>query len=204
MTDVVKFTVPGRPVAWHRPRWNSETRTVFNDRATESWRGKIITAAKAAMIGHKVMTGKIMLSVAAFFAMPKSWPKYRVREHLQRRELYPSSPDLDNVFKAIKDSCEAVVFENDRLICAYGLSGKFYTRPGEVERVEIIIEEFEPLVRVALPRKAAGDLFAPSLELPPPVLAIPAPSSDVAVAHSKRSDPVMAAFREAVEREAAR
>jgi len=179
VTQVVKFTVEGRAVAWHRPRWNSENRTVFNDRATENWRALIREAARPAMVGHPLMTGKIMLSVAAFFRMPKSWPSWRVRLHMQRREPYPSTPDLDNIFKAAKDSLKSLIFQDDKLVCCYGLSGKWYAWPDEPERVDFILEEFEPLLRA----KPAGALTAPTIDndLFAPLAAPRAPRKDTVI-----------------------
>ena len=96
MVSIVEFTVDGRPVPCPRPRVTRNGGHTYNPPNYEAWRIKCGYIASAAMIGEPV-TRDVSLTI-------------RVRVPDRRHG------DLDNYIKAVNDSIEGIVFENDKQI----------------------------------------------------------------------------------------
>lgn len=83
----------------------------------------------------------IIKNLTFVFSIPKSFPKYRYEYIKNGGRIYKTSkPDvMDNLSKALMDSCEGVLFLNDSQIVAHrGLLCKIY---GLVPRVEFEIKK---------------------------------------------------------------
>lgn len=83
-------------------------------------------------IPEKPMEGPLKLSIMAYFPIPKSWSKKKRQEASKGEMRHTSKPDLDNLFKQVKDCMTRLRFwGDDRQISDYGQSGKRYgERPG--------------------------------------------------------------------------
>lgn len=99
--DRVHFVVPGNPVGKGRPimsRRNGQLRAVTPAK-TRAYEATVATYAKEAMQGHPPFQGACALSIVAYMAIPKSWPKWKRRAAMAGK-LHPTSkPDWDNIGK---------------------------------------------------------------------------------------------------------
>lgn len=79
--------------------------------------------------------GGVSLSIGAYFAMPKSWSlakkkKMAMEPHLQR-------PDLDNIFKVVKDALNKIAYADDSQIYSYEYSEKCWAEPRDITDIDI-------------------------------------------------------------------
>ena len=110
-----EFTIYGDPVAQPRASkfFNKKTGKmhgyVKGDHKIHGWRNKITLAAQQIIKnGNFRFVNKpdcVMLDVKFWFLRPRSLPA-KIKYHTKK-------PDLDNLIKAVKDSLEGVLYEND-------------------------------------------------------------------------------------------
>lgn len=139
----MRFTINVEPVGQRRAR--SGKGFVYKDKLQRS-REAVLAAALFPHRPETPLTGPVKLTVRAYFKPPKNRPPDK-RGGLSPREWraaawaghipHTSTPDLDNLFKHLKDVMTQLQFwTDDALVCAYGRSGKWYGEP----RWEIEIE----------------------------------------------------------------
>ncbi len=105
----------GIPKGQRRPRF---TRRGHAYKAPESraHEQSLGWAAKQAMAGRKPLSGALMVSVDAYFPVPKSWSK-RDRAAALIGEIRPTGrPDADNIEKTVGDSLNKIVWLDDAQI----------------------------------------------------------------------------------------
>lgn len=145
---IVSFTIPGEPVAKGRARSIPLMRngkpvigsggrpivTHHTPEKTARYENLVKLAAQQAMQGRAPAEGALQLTVRAFFTIPASWSQRKraaaVGQPVTKR------PDLDNVVKAIKDGCNAVIWADD-CQCAFLCASKVYA---DQPRVEVTVE----------------------------------------------------------------
>lgn len=131
----IRFSVPGAPVAKARPRFTKNGHAYTPDK-TRSYEAIVKLCAMKAMKGKKLLTGAILLSVTAFFPIPKYFTK-AIREKAMSGELWhQKKPDWDNVGKIVSDALNGVVFSDDAKV-SRAIVEKRYS---EFPRVEVLVE----------------------------------------------------------------
>lgn len=104
---MIRFEIPGKPVPKARPRVVNGH--AFTPEKTKDFEKLVATQYRAA--GGTVHGGPVAVTIAAWYQMPKSWPKYRKAE--QKGLPHTSKPDMDNVIKSILDGLNGVAWEDD-------------------------------------------------------------------------------------------
>lgn len=122
---LIIFDVEPKPQS--RPRFNKGGWT-YEDPAMKKYRVALERLAKAQMQGPP-LKGPITLTVRFYLTKPKS---ARGREHPHVR------PDIDNLYKALTDSCNEIVWVDDALI----VEAHVYKLYGAIPRIEM---EVNPL-----------------------------------------------------------
>lgn len=107
-SSTIRITVPIKPVAWTRPRFDSKSKRVFNTKKLTDYENQIALFAKAAMRGRPPFTGEIKLS--AEFYRPK--PKTRKGQKPQVSFI----GDADRYLNAVMDSLIGVCYLDDRQV----------------------------------------------------------------------------------------
>ena len=139
---VLYVDLVGDPVALGRPRLTiaggkpvayTPTKTRTYKSALQSEMRKEMEASE----GRSLMTGPLIIEVAAYFAIPKSWPKWRQQAAGRGEWLHTSKPDGDNVLKMVLDAGTGVVFVDD----AQAYDKRVFKGYGWVPRVEVTITE---------------------------------------------------------------
>ena len=105
-----------------------------------------------------------MLSLVAVFPIPPSWPQKTKAAALEGRVLHIQVPDLDNITKAIKDGCRAVIYHDDSQVC--GFAQPYAKRYGHPARIDVVFhllhqadDEITPTQRTRNAKQAQGTLF---------------------------------------------
>jgi Holliday junction resolvase RusA-like endonuclease len=125
----VCFEVLGDPVPKARPR------TVRKGGRTWSYTPKKVTAweklvrEEAGKHFEEPLDCPVVLTLGFYLSRPKS----------RRKDNYVvTTPDLDNLEKALLDGLNEVAYADDRLVVVKS-SAKMYVRPGEAPRVSVVV-----------------------------------------------------------------
>lgn len=137
------FYVPMQPIGKARPRVVSKFGHMhaFTPKKTKDAEDKIKNAAIKAMAEAKCETTDLplCLSVAAFFALPKSATKKRYHEVASNHYTpHTQKPDIDNVVKLVADALNKVVYFDDKQIAQ--IKGEKYWTVDEPYLNIVIIE----------------------------------------------------------------
>ena len=143
----IKFAMTGTPMAKGRPRSRIVTPKdrrkepfvhIYADPKSAANEKAIKQAAAIAMGFRDAFTGPIMMRVTAVVPIPASWPKGR--KTLARNGLvYPETkPDIDNYLKLVMDSCNGIVYVDDKQVVEITGSKRYGIEP----RLEIEVEQF--------------------------------------------------------------
>lgn len=134
------FTVPGKPLAWARARTHNGK--FYTDPVRRSSKVQIGTLAKLAMGRRQPFVGAIVLTVRAYFAVPKSWPKWMQKAALAQQVHPTIRPDGDNLLKQVGDALNGVAWLDDCQVISAAVH-KHYGEEArtEVEVFEVITEE---------------------------------------------------------------
>lgn len=116
---LIVFQLPIAGVPKERPRLGYGGR-VFTPSRTKSFEEKVRRAAKAVMSRHGYCIVKdrpIALSLMFFFEPPASWTRAQMSEVIAKTAVPKiSTPDFDNLTKAVCDGMNKVVYADDRQV----------------------------------------------------------------------------------------
>ena len=119
LTEILRFTVEGKPVGKARPRFTrrgfayTPEKTVRYEAAV---RAACIEAMRAQGV-YKRVGVPLAIKCAFFFEPPKSWSKKR-RTEAGDLAPYDQKPDGDNLLKIVKDALNGVAYDDDKRICS--------------------------------------------------------------------------------------
>ena len=83
--------------------------------------------------------GAIALRAVFYMYIPKSWSKTKQDLARQQKIFHTSTPDLDNLIKLVKDSCNKIIWKDDSQV-VLEMGTKFFS---DNPRTEISVEVLE-------------------------------------------------------------
>lgn len=112
----IVYVVPSTPVAKARPRTvglrNGRVRT-YTPAKTANYENHAKKCAMIAMRGQQALEGPVRFTCEIYLPIPKSWPKKK-QAAAAAGEVRPiSRPDIDNYIKALLDSANEIVVQDD-------------------------------------------------------------------------------------------
>lgn len=87
---------------------------------------------------NKKHSGAVKVEIMAYYKIPKSYTKKRVKNILAGIEKATKKPDSDNIIKIVLDSLNKTAYEDDKQVVKVSLE-KLYT--AEDERIEFNVKE---------------------------------------------------------------
>lgn len=141
MTNIRCFTVPGVPVAKGRPRVTIRggRPRAYTPEKTEKYENLVRMAFREEFPDAEPASGPISMVIRAYFPVPKSYSKKKKQLAVVGLLHKTTTPDLDNIQKAIQDGLNGVAFADDSQIVEYKAMKGFSLVP----RADIIITELE-------------------------------------------------------------
>lgn len=141
MTNIRCFTVPGVPVAKGRPRVTIRggRPRAYTPEKTEKYENLVRLAFREEFPDAEPASGPISMVIRAYFPVPKSYSKKKKQLAVVGLLHKTTTPDLDNIQKAIQDGLNGVAFADDSQIVEYKAMKGFSLVP----RADIIITELE-------------------------------------------------------------
>lgn len=133
---MIRFTVPGEPVAKGRARACIRGGHVahYTPDKTARYENLVKLAAQLAMVGRPPLDGAVTLTIHAVMTIPASWSAKRRAAAMG--QPVTKRPDLDNLVKAIKDGANKVLWWDDSQVVALQATKRY----GEVPRVDVFVE----------------------------------------------------------------
>lgn len=130
---MIKFIIPGEPVAKGRPRVTKfGTYTPAKTKNYET----LVRELYIIQHGQTLLDGELSVDIKAYFTIPKSTSKKK-KEQMVGQSIRPvKKPDLDNVMKSITDALNEIAYKDDSQIVTASIA-KYYS---EEPRVEVLIE----------------------------------------------------------------
>lgn len=135
---MIKFTVPGNPVAKGRARSFIRNGKIghYTPNKTVSYENLVKIMAAEAMGGLNPIDDAVLMNVGLYVQIPASWAKKK-QYQARNGEVRPlSKPDLDNYIKVISDAMNGVVFNDDKQVVELSVK-KYYS---DLPRAEIEIK----------------------------------------------------------------
>lgn len=135
---VLKFTIPGEPQGQGRPRFarrGKHVQTYDPEKSVnyKAFAGLIAADAVKAQGWQYKEKEPVCVTIYAYMSVPGSKSK-KFRCAALEKEIVPTkTPDLDNIYKAVTDAMNGIVYSDDKLIVAARIA-KLY---GEQPRVEV-------------------------------------------------------------------
>lgn len=147
---VVEFAIPGEPFAWKRARVRVIGKFAQHFEAPEqrSWKGVAqwtMLAARAACGVTDPFKGPVGLCVIALFACPRGDERKR-KPQPERWSM--SQKDIDNIVKAVGDTGNGVLWNDDRQIVEV-FARKRIAAQGQPPRVVVKVWEIEGAASLA-------------------------------------------------------
>jgi len=138
----LSLTIPAEPIAQGRPRFSNHGGFVraYDPKKSKDWKAFVADFAERSMAEHgydKPTDVALKVRARFAFALPKS--KWRKRSPVGA-QWRNQKPDLDNLFKAITDACEGIVYHNDSQIVKVVIE-KIMVAQGEAPYVAVVIED---------------------------------------------------------------
>lgn len=136
---VLRFTVPGEPVAKGRPRF-TRSGFAYPDKKTDRYENLVRLAYVEAYPDRKPAEGPIAVTISAYFPPLKSWNKKKKEAAAGDSLPKTTKPDLDNLVK-ILDGLNKIAWVDDAQI--YNIEAwKGYSERPRME-IMIFVEEGE-------------------------------------------------------------
>lgn len=111
---MISFTIPGAPVPQGRPQV-AKTGHAYYDEKTKEYRERVRQCAIVAQEGAEPLTGALAMFIDCVMPIPESWAKHRKQAALHGM-WHINRPDADNLCKAVADSCNGILYDDDSQI----------------------------------------------------------------------------------------
>ena len=137
----IEFTVPGEPVAKGRARAFIRCGKIghYTPDKTATYESLVRLFASRAMGNKPPMNEAIMLTVDAFFSIPRSWPVKKQEDAEVMKIRHLKKPDASNVVKLIEDAMNGVVWVDDSQVIQIRASKHYSRIPCVLIRAEQIL-----------------------------------------------------------------
>lgn len=141
------FFVPGDPQGKGRPRDNTKTGVHYTPSRTKAYERLIKTYFLCAGGSMLFPEGSpVALEVIAFFAIPKSFAKWRRKAIEDGAVGYVmKKPDFDNIEKVVADALNGLAYHDDAQIVGARCRKIYGVRPGLLVRLVGLVDPIEEL-----------------------------------------------------------
>lgn len=124
---MISFVIPGVPVPQGRPRVYQNGGVGYN-RSTTAYRKVITQYAEIAKEEQGQLFGALAMMCEFTFPIPTRWPKHR-QQAAMHGMWHITRKDVDNLCKAIADSCNGILYEDDEQIAVLIGTKSYSTEP---------------------------------------------------------------------------
>ena len=134
MSEILNFTIPGKPMGKQRPRVTRAGRA-YTPSETVSYENLVKLCFRAAYPEWVPTDAEITMHIFAEFPIPVSWSKKKKQMALDGK-IHPRKPDWDNIGKIIGDGLNAVAYTDDAQVYLCTVDKRYSDAP----HVGVLIE----------------------------------------------------------------
>lgn len=131
---MISLDLYGIPVPSARPRFNSITRTAYEEPEQKKLKEGARWQLKS-QYREQPMECPVSLDITFYLPVPKSTSKPKTRQMLNGVIHHISKPDIDNLQKFILDCLNGLVIEDDRRVVEIRARKLYSTKPGTLIRI---------------------------------------------------------------------
>lgn len=129
----VQFTVPGTPIAKGRPRISTAGKfpRAYTPERTVKYENlvRLVAAETMAECGQALFDGPVCVEITALFPIAQSWSRVKREAAACGLLSHTSRPDADNIAKAITDSCNGIVWNDDSQVARLAVEKRYGAEP---------------------------------------------------------------------------
>jgi Holliday junction resolvase RusA-like endonuclease len=128
----ITFTIPGNPVGKGRPKFarRGKFTVCYTPEKTASYENLVKIAAANAMLDRAPMDEAVSIELMILVTPPASWSNKKRMAALNGITYPTTKPDIDNVLKCICDSCNGIVFLDDKQVVDCVVSKRYAEKAG--------------------------------------------------------------------------
>ena len=136
---MIEFCIPGQQVAKGRAKFARRGNfvTTYTPEKTASYENLVKMAAHEAMAGRAPSGAPIEIDVCLWLQIPVSGSNKKRHAAVNGLVRATKKPDSDNIFKAIGDGCNGIVWKDDAQLVSINIQKKYAESP----RAEVIVSE---------------------------------------------------------------
>lgn len=137
-SSAVTFSVPGSPVGKGRPKFARRGAfvTAYTPKPTVSYENLVKLYASEAIGSLPPFDGPVRLTLKISVMPPASWSKRKTSDALLGIVRPMVKPDIDNIYKAVTDAMNGIVYIDDKQICDVWMTKHYSATP----EVRVIVE----------------------------------------------------------------
>lgn len=124
---MISFVIPGVPIPQGRPRV-TKTGHAYYDEKTKEYRQRVKECAMNAKKRREALTGALAMFIDFTLPIPASWPKHR-QQAAMHGMWHINRGDTDNLCKAVADSCNEILYDDDSQIAVLIGTKSYGTEP---------------------------------------------------------------------------
>lgn len=126
------FLIPGEPRGKARPRVNTTTHRAYTPEDTKQYERTVQYSYLSAYPScGRFHNGPCSVQICAYFAIPKTWPRWKRQRAMSGQLLPEKKPDCDNIAKAVLDALNGIAYKDDSQVTALVVT-KRYAEQGHV------------------------------------------------------------------------
>lgn len=157
----IEFKIEGPIMGWKRPAKGRGSQS-YDPPEQVAYKYMVGTICKTWMMRRRVplLRGPVAFGVQVFYPHP---------EKKTRQYFKESVPDLDNIVKNIKDALKGIAWVDDRQVCHYLPTGKWYLPPDVLAEFDFALVTIREASRNDYPspefpaaRRVAGQIQEPA------------------------------------------
>ncbi len=159
--NLITFFVPGKPQGKGRARaFNTKSGHIghYTPGKTRTYEGLIRTQAMQEMGLKKPTRKPVQLTLGINYAIPASWPKWKIQAARDGHIAPTGKPDADNVVKAVKDALNGVVWRDDCQVVLMSVNKRYCTDPGLLIQVNVMHGMAEMQIKTKTELQQSGKL----------------------------------------------
>lgn len=115
-----------------QPRFARQTGRAYTPVKTRKYEADVEVAARSVMAGRSPFECAVFMKVVAYLRIPESASKARKAAMLSGAERPTKKPDGTNIFKAVEDALNGVVFFDDSQVVGQSIQ-KFWSEDPRIE-----------------------------------------------------------------------
>lgn len=126
---MIEFFIPGKPKGKGRPRF-TRSGHAYTPKTTKEYEKLIADVCRVAMCRLQPKIGPVRMVLRVGKVFPREVRSKTAQAKFGRENKPTTTPDLDNVIKAVLDGCNGIAYLDDKQIVSLAADAFYTQEPG--------------------------------------------------------------------------